>query len=187
MGYTYSFEKAKREEMLKGRCHFKEIIGDINNKCFLMKMVACPREQIDPDVVAYFKKHPDGSVVVTRETVSSALSVLVDLDKRVFAMPFKMGLTSIRLKAYHEDRGYCEDKPKERGYESGYEYFGPCKENVDILKEVEKIYGYRHYHYGFPWEQNPCGSKYVQDCLRTVLADMDADKDGEYVYIFSWI
>lgn len=214
MGDSYGFSKVSRKEFLSGKSRFimdKEgwciedynpeyidIVSDLDREDFLYSLVK-PKdghlESLDKELADFikntYKPQEEQAIVVTLESVQHALDVLTELDKKVASMPFKKGETCDMYKKYLEkDKwGYVEDKPEDPDWPNGPEkvYVGPCKENVDIYKEVEKVYGGRAYHYGFPWEGWKNGASYLIECLNDVLEEMTAPDADEYVFLFTWI
>lgn len=208
-----SDERLERTEI------WKEISGDMDSDDFLYSVLGLnkrplkyPNDKELEDYVANKHKIDETQCIpVTREMIESALRVFEELDKKVFSMPYrkdtenklKTDCAGICMKRFcpTEDGIYVEDKVPRYDWEKKdeYVYYGVCKENVNIVKEVEKIYGHRYYHYIFPWDYNgnECywkGSEDIQSSLKNVLKDMDMlkvldgkEKLNEYVYVFDWI
>ena len=172
----------------------------MNDEDFLCSLVRPPEgfEDGDPELAASlrgsFDVKNEQCFVVTRDSVRKALDVFVKLDERVSSMPFtrdgeadrclKSTLANCpadRMPKYIED---CADNPL-------YCYYGDSRENVEIYKEVEKVYGGRAYHYSFPWEDRtrvygPKGAADIISALEEVLHEMDAEDAADYVFLFTW-
>ena len=58
-------------------------------------------------------------------------------------------------------------------------FYGWCKEAVDIVKAVFEVYGYREYHYTYPWQIGfDKGSEHVLSTLEAALESVENDPDG---------
>lgn len=220
MGDTYGFSKVKREVFLNGESRFvldssgicieednpkyKEIVGDLDREDFLYRLVRPAKgfSNSDPILSEFLKTKFDESeeqcFVVTRESVGKAISVLEDLDRKVFSMPFKKPKDDEEMAAgivdkstfesYGTGKEYVEDVSRKMYKGNERCFVGTCKENVDILKEVEKVYGHRYYHYNFPWDSHEydLGANNIITALKKVIAEMDSTDEG-YVFLFTWI
>lgn len=197
---------------------FKTISGNMDRDDFLYSVLGLDKRPLrypgDKELEDYVENSNQiderQCIPVSREMIESALKVFEELDKKVYSMPYKKDVENklktdcagicMRKFCPTEEDIYVEDKIPMYDWEKvdEYVYFGVCKENVDILKEVEKIYGFRYYHYIFPWDYNgnECywkGSEDIQSSLKNVLNDMDSLKEiggeeklNEYVYVFDW-
>lgn len=212
MGDTYSFCKVRKDKFMSGKSRFImdpdgfciedynpdyiDIAGDLDREDFLYSLVK-PRnlKSLDPELVDFlmksYKPDEEQAIVITRESVQHALDVLSDLDRRVKSMPCdKSCEADVIYKQYLEPGawGYIEDRPKEKYDTNERVYVSSCKENVDIYKEVEKVYHHRTYHYGFPWcKSYDIGSSYLIECLTEVAKEMDNPDNKDFVFLFTWI
>ena len=214
MGDTYGFSKVRRKEFLSGKSRFImdecgcvddyspgyiNIVGDLDREDFLYRLVKPDPsylDGLDTELANFiknvYKSEDEQAIVVTKESVQHAIDVLTELDKKVASMPHKKGEATEIYKRFLENGkwGYVEDKPRDPNdpHEPEKVYVGSCKENVDIYKEVEKVYRHRAYHYGFPWEDGwRQGATYIIECLTSVLDEMTAPDANEYVFLFDWI
>ena len=212
MGDTYSFCKVRKDKFMSGKSRFVmdpdgfciddynpdyiDIVGDLDREDFLYSLVKPNNlESLAPELVDFIRKSykPDEeqAIVITRESVQHAIDVLSDLDRRVRSMPCdKSCEAEVIYKQYLEPGvwGYIEDRPKEKYDTNERVYVSSCKENVDIYKEVEKVYRHRTYHYGFPWDKSPdFGSSYLIECLTDVAKEMDNPDNKDFVCLFTWI
>jgi hypothetical protein len=174
-----------------------DIVGDLDREDFLYSLVKPNAGEIegkDADIANYIKNaysDDEQAMVVTLESVNRAIEVLVNLDKKVASMPCDKESEADEIYKQYLEPGswkYVEDKPLDP--DSPYEkvYVSSCKENVDIYKEVEKVYGGRAYHYIFPWDKgrNP-GASYIIKALMTVKNEMTKPENKDYVFLFTWI
>ena len=182
---------------------YETIIGELDREDFLYSLVKPTEGWLDKledkELAEYirtkFKPEDEQAIVVTQESVQHAIDVLTELDKRVASMPCdksEKGETTDMYKQYLEpDKwGYVEDKSKDPDdpYDTDKVYVSSCKENVDIYKEVEKVYHHRTYHYGFPWNKGwRFGASYVIECLMDVMKEMKNPENKDYVFLFDWI
>ncbi len=215
MGDTYGFCKVRRKVFLSGKSRFImgsdgldivddnpnyiDIVGDLDREDYLYRLVKPKDGEIeckDAELANYIKNaypRDEQAIVVTLESVNRAIEVLVNLDKKVASMPCdKKSEANVIYKDYLEPYGtwkYVEDKPRDPEDPWEKVYVSSCKENVDIYKEVEKVYGHRTYHYGFPWRNkgwNP-GASYIIEALMTVKNEMEKPENKDYVFLFTWI
>ena len=213
MGDTYGFSKVRRDVFLSGQSRFIrdsdglciegynpdyiDIVGDLDREDFLYSLVEPKAREIackDASLANYIKNaysDDEQAMVVTLESVNRAIEVLVNLDKKVASMPCdKKSEADEIYKQYLEPDTwkYVEDKPRDP--EDSWEkvYVSSCKENVDIYKEVEKVYGFRTYHYGFPWKKGwRPGASYIIEALMAVKNEMTKPDNKDYVFLFTWI
>lgn len=215
MGDTYGFCKVRRDAFLSGKSRFArdsddvfiegynpdyiDIVGDLDREDFLYRLVK-PKdgeiERKDAELASYLKNsYSEGeeqAIVVTPESVNRAIEVLVNLDKKVGSMPCdRESEADVVAKRFCEPGAweYVEDKPPDPDCPTiEYVYVSSCKENVDIYKEVEKVYGDRAYHYVFPWGKGwyP-GASYIIEALMTVKNEMSNPENKDYVFLFTWI
>ena len=174
-----------------------DIVGDLDREDFLYSLVKPKDGEIagkDAELANYLKNyHSDDeqAIAVTLESVNRAIEVLVNLDKKVESMPCdKKSEVNEMPKQFLEpgEWKYVEDKPLDSDIPYEKVYVSSCKENVDIYKEVEKVYGSRAYHYGFPWNKgwNP-GASYIIEALMAVKNEMTNPENKDYVFLFTWI
>lgn len=216
MGDSYGFSKVRRDKFMNGKSRFImdssgwgvedynpdyiDIVGDLDREDFLYRLVKPNPGELDGDVelTNYLKNTyasmEEQAIVVTPESVKRALDVLVGLDKKVSQMPFdENGEAGVCMKQCYmpvKGKSDCfEDKPSEYEGQPPYLYFGSCKENIAIYKEVEKVYGSRAYHYVFPWEKSERrkGASYVIESLFRVVDEMTKPENKDYVFLFTWI
>ena len=185
-------------------------IGDwLDREDFLFSLLDLENESLlsEHDLAAKNSvgdKHPEmlqalDMRIVSKKMVEQALKILKELDKKVLSMPYDKAFDG----EYHcagiadgkindlSKYDYTEPCNSDKPWREDDLYYGPSKEFVDIIKEVEKVYGSRYYHYTFPWESNPefgdsVGSYDIQRYLLDVLADMDAVRENEFVHVFFW-
>ena len=216
MGDSYGFSKVSRKEFLSGRSRFIldsegwciedynpeyiDIVGDLDREDFLYRLVK-PKdgylESLDKELADFikntFKQHDEQAFVVTLESVQHALDVLTELDKKVASMPCDKECEATEVYLEHLNPKawkYIEEMPPDPNFPNDPKkvYVSSCKENVDIYKVVEKVYGGRAYHYGFPWCKGwSRGASYVIENLNGVLEEMTAPDADEYVFLFTWI
>lgn len=214
MGDTYGFCKVRRDVFLSGQSRFVtnswgdieeynteyiDIVGDLDREDYLYSLVKPNSGEIegkDAELANYIKNVHSGdeqAMVVTLESINRAIEVLVNLDKKVASMPCDKKSEADEIYKQYLKPGewkYVEDKPKDPNYPTEPEkvYVSSCKENVDIYKEVEKVYGFRTYHYGFPWDKGwKPGASYIIEALTTVLDEMTNPENKDYVFLFTWI
>ena len=213
MGNTYGFCKVRKDKFMSEKSRFImdsdlfvednpdyiDIVGDLDREDFLYSLVK-PKpgrlETLDPGLAEFVKNSYDPmeeqAIVVTRDSVQHAIDVLVDLDGRVAVMPCDKSCEAhVIYKRFLEpgEWNYVEDRPREKHEtdDDGYAYVSSCKDNVDIYKEVEKVYGHRAYHYGFPWKECPKpGASDIIECLNRVVYEMSRPDSEEYVFLFTW-
>ena len=213
MGDSYGFCKVRREVFLSGQSRFIsdsdglfiedynpdyiDIVGDLDREDFLYSLVKPKNGEIkrkDAELANYIKNaYPkdEQAMVVTLESVNRAIEILVDLDKKVASMPCDKHSDAVEIYKKYLEPGqwkYVEDKPRDP--EDSWEkvYVSSCKENVDIYKEVEKVYGFRTYHYGFPWKKGwRPGASYIIEALMSVKNEMEKPENKDYVFLFTWI
>lgn len=214
MGDTYGFCKVRRNVFLSGQSRFVmdsdglciedynpdyiDIVGDLDREDYLYRLVKPKDGEIegkDAELANYIKNaysDDEQAMVVTLESVNRAIEVLVNLDKKVASMPcdkeseaeeiYKQYLEPDDTWKYVEDKPFDPDIPYEKVYVSS------CKENVDIYKEVEKVYGGRAYHYGFPWNKGRLpGASYIIEALMAVKNEMTNPENKDYVFLFTWV
>lgn len=215
MGNTYGFCKVRKDKFMSGKSRFNRdssgfwiegdnpdysfIVDDLDREDFIYSLVK-PRngylDSLDPKLADFirnvYKSDDEQAIVVTKESVQHAIDVLTELDKKVASMPHKKGEAREVYKRFlkNGEWGYVEDKPRDPNdpHEPEKVYVGSCKENVDIYKEVEKIYRHRVYHYGFPWKDGwRPGASWLVDCLTDVANEMDNTSNKDYVFLFTWI
>lgn len=213
MGNTYGFCKVRKDKFMSGKSRFVmdsggfciedyntdyiDIVGDLDREDFLYRLVkpeAGEIERKDAELASYLKSAYHGedeqAIVVTPESVNGAIEVLADLDKKVGSMPCdRESEANLILKQFYEPGAwkYVEDKPLDPDFPEKV-YVSSCKENVDIYKEVEKVYGYRTYHYGFPWNKGwRPGASYIIEALMAVKNEMFDPRNKDYVFLFTWI
>lgn len=215
MGDTYGFCKVRRDAFLSGKSRFAwdsdgvfiagynpdyiDIVGDLDREDFLYRLVK-PKdgeiERKDAELASYLKnsypKDEEQAIVVTPESVNGAIEVLVNLDKKIGSMPCdRKSEANVMAKQFCEPGAwkYVEDKlPLDPDISYEEVYVSSCKENVDIYKEVEKVYGYRTYHYGFPWSKGwEPGASYIIEALMAVKNEMSDPQNKDYVFLFTWI
>lgn len=214
MGDAYGFCKVRRDAFLSGKSRFImdsdgvciegynpeyiDIVGDLDREDFLYRLVKPKDGEIeckDAELASYLKStYPKGeeqAIVVTLESVNRAIEVLVNLDKKVESMPCDKESEAVVIAKRFCEPGaweYVEDKPLDPDVPYEKVYVSSCKENVDIYKEVEKVYGDRTYHYGFPWNKgwNP-GASYIIKALMAVKNEMSNPQNKGYVFLFTWI
>ena len=172
-----------------------DIVGDLDREDYLYRLVKPKAGEIagkDAALANYIKNSysdDEQAMVVTLESVNRAIEVLVNLDKKVASMPCdKESEADVIAKQFLKPGTwkYVEDKPRDPEDPWEKVYVSSCKENVDIYKEVEKVYGLRAYHYGFPW-CNFKGSEHVLSTLHEVRKAMDNPENRDYVFLFTWI
>ena len=212
MGDTYSFCKVPRKVFLSGKSRFVRDeygfwtgemppefvnVGDEFDRYDLLYRMVKPNKgfsdsdtELSKFLSEKFNENDEQCIVVTKESVQDAIDKLEELDAKVRGMPFtkpkagKTGAaTSFRKFLKKGDYNYSEYRNGDSWEPDAY--FGDSKENVEILKLVESVYGSRYYKFGFPWEDNPYGDRDVVSGLRQVLKDMDYSGDG-MVYLFLW-
>ena len=116
--------------------------------------------------------------IVKPEQVQRAIDTLKALDAKIRSMPFKpigkkpenqrydyvLGVHSLgrqtieEYKKEHPDR-YVEPMGPEYGcgdYDNDV-YFGRSKEDVDIVREIVKVFKWKYHHYYFTWENDDDG------------------------------
>lgn len=214
MGDSYGFCKVRRDVLLSGQSRFVTnswgdieeynldyigIVEDLDREDYLYKLVKPKDGEIegkDAELANYIKtaySKDEQAMVVTLESVNRAIEVLVNLDKKVESMPCDKKSEAEEIYKQYLEQGvweYVEDKPKDPNYPTEPEkvYVSSCKENVDIYKEVEKVYGFRTYHYDFPWDKgwNP-GASYIIRALTAVKNEMANPENKDYVFLFTWI
>ena len=215
MGDSYGFCKVRRDAFLSGKSRFTrdsdgvfiedyspdyiDIVGDLDREDFLYRLVK-PKdgeiERKDAELASYLNSAYHGAdeqaIVVTPESVNRAIEVLVNLDKKVESMPCDRGSEAdVGYKRFLEPGTwkYVEDKPPDPDCPTIEKvYFSSCKENVDIYKEVEKVYGGRAYHYVFPWVKGLYpGASYIIEALMAVKNEMSNPENKDYVFLFTWI
>lgn len=212
MGDTYSFEKVKRENFLNGKSRFvmdkdgwciedynpdyHTVVCDLDREDFLYRLVKPADGFADGDreladfLKNKYKTDDEQAIVVTAESVSKALEVFKELDRKVASMPYDEDgeagecMKTVYLTSKDKPK-YVEDKPND----PEYLYYGSSKENVAIYKEVEKVYRHRAYHYCFPWEHSPyCkGASNIISALEEVLEEMTDPENEGYVFLFTWV
>lgn len=205
MGDTYSFCKVHRRVFLSGKSRFLRdeygFMGDDNpqyqylgheldREDYLFGLVKPKRGELRNDKeISDFVSHSfdrnEQDIVVTAASVGRAIDVLEELDKKVSTMPFdKKGRADRVWKEAIKkgEYGYVEDCADD----AEYAYVSSCKKNIEIYKEVEKVYGRRAYHYGFPWCKFK-GSVYALSTLHEVRKAMDNPENRDYVFLFTWI
>ena len=134
---------------------------------------------------------------MTAKSISNALEIFRALDRKVESMPYDdNGEAFVCLKSVYEEADkkerlkYVEDKPKDPKYPNypGYLYCGSSKNNVEVYKEVEKVYGDRAYHYHFPWKHPKYrkGAYNIISALEEVLKEMSDPDNADYVFLFTW-
>lgn len=211
MGDTYGFCKVRRDAFLSGKSRFImgsddfiedynpdyiDIVGDLDREDYLYRLVKPKDGEIeckDAELASYLKNaYPEDeqAIVVTPESVDRAIEVLVNLDKKVGAMPCdRKSEADVIDKQFCEPGAwaYEEDKPLDPDFPREEVYVSSCKENVDIYKEVEKVYGDRAYHYGFPWNKGRPGASYIIEALMAVKDEMVNPENKDYVFLFTWI
>lgn len=212
MGDTYGFCKVRRDVFLSGKSRFImdsddvciegynpdyiHIVGDLDREDFLYRLVkpkAGEIEREDAELASCLKTYSEDeqAIVVTLESVNGAIEVLADLDKKVGSMPCDMqSEAKVILKRFCEPGAwkYVEDKPLGPDPACEYVYVSSCKQNVDIYKKVEKVYGDRAYHYVFPWDKGRYpGASYIIEALTTVKNEMSNPENKDYVFLFTWI
>lgn len=213
MGDTYGFSKVRRDVFLSGQSRFImdssgfgieddnpdyiNIVGDLDREDFLYSLVKPKGGEIagkDAELANYIKNaysDEEQAMVVTLESVNRAIGVLVNLDKKVASMPCDKKSEADEIYKKYLKPGtweYVEDKPRDP--EDSWEkvYVSSCKENVDIYKEVEKVYRHRTYHYGFPWKKGwRPGASYIIEALMSVKNEMEKPENKDYVFLFTWI
>ena len=214
MGNSYGFCKVRRDVFLSGQSRFMrdsddlfiedynpeyiDIIGDLDREDYLYRLVKPKEGEIevkDAELANYIKNayysNDEQAMVVTLESVNRAIEVLVSLDKKVASMPCdKESEANVIGKQFLKpgEWKYVEDKPLTPNTSYEKVYVSSCKENVDIYKEVEKVYGGRTYHYIFPWDKggNP-GASYIIEDLMSVKNEMIKPENKDYVFLFTWI
>lgn len=214
MGNSYGFCKVRRDVFLSGKSRFImnsdddyvedynsnyiDIVGDLDRADYLYRLVKPKDGEIeckDAELASYLENaysKDDQAIVVTLESVNGAIEVLADLDKKVGTMPCdRESEAHVILKQFYKpsEWKYVEDKPLDPNFPTCEKvYVSSCKENVDIYKEVEKVYGYRTYHYGFPWAKGwRPGASYIIEALMAVKNEMSDPKNKDYVFLFTWI
>ena len=212
MGDTYSFCKVRKDKFMSGKSRFildhdgfciegynldySFIVDDLDREDFLYSLVKPDNlKSLDPELEDFIRKsykpNEEQAIVITRESVQHAIDVLSGLDERVKSMPCdKSCEADVIYKQYLEPGawGYIEDRPKEEYDTNERVYVSSCKENVDIYKEVEKVYRHRTYHYGFPWcKSYDIGSSYLIESLTEVAKEMDNPDNKDFVFLFAWI
>lgn len=214
MGDSYGFCKVRKDKFVSGKSRFIRdpsglwieddnpdysfIVNDLDREDFLYSLVKPENGYLDslddPELAGFikdvYKSDDEQAMVVTRKSVQHAIDVLTDLDRRVKSMPCdKKSEANVIHKRYLETGKwkYVEDRPND-GDGVARVYVSSCKENVDIYKEVEKVYRHRAYHYGFPWIQNGGeGASWLVDFLTDVVNEMDNPSNKDYVFLFTWI
>lgn len=214
MGNSYGFCKVRREVFLSGKSRFIrdsdglwiedynpdyiDIVGDLDREDYLYRLVKPNDGEIDgkdAELANYIKNaysDDEQAMVVTPESVNRAIEVLVNLDKKVASMPCDKKSEAEEIYKQYLKPGtwkYVEDKPKDPDDPWEKVYVSSCKENVDIYKEVEKVYGGRAYHYGFPWHNKGWrpGASYIIEALTAVKNEMTNPENKDYVFLFTWI
>ena len=219
MGDTYGFSKVSRDKLLSGVSRFtddvdefnyndyKEVCGDLDREDFLSSLLKCTIKDFvcdgDAELQTYIRTKYDyrneQALPVTRNRVAEALKALKELDKKVYAMPFKKpnerqsAADVIEKIIFDKKSGYYEDVPPDNEAEKRWPhvFWGLNRDNVAILKEVYRIYGHRYYHYVFPWDYKDSyfykGSQMIQSALKSLLDDMDSPESKGYVYLLTWI
>lgn len=150
---------------------------------------------------------------IIKPAVERAIKTLKELDAKVLSMcelikkpwpeyidwqTFGVALfdaTEESFEEFSKKYGYVEERPREE-YEKcstySHYFYGWCKEVVDVLKEVYKVYDTRYGHYTFPWEVRPdipwnrFGSVDMQENLQMLLDEMNADKENKFVFFLYW-
>lgn len=214
MGDTYGFCKVRKDKFMSGKSRFildpdgfciedynpdyLSIVDDLDREDFLYSLVKPKNgylDALDPKLADFiknvYKSEDEQAIIVTRESVQHAIDVLTDLDRRVKSMPCdKKSAAEVIYKKYLKpgEWKYVEDRPNGNHDDWDRVYVSSCKENVDIYKEVEKVYKHRTYHYGFPWGLNRgSGASWLVDCLTDVANEMDNPGNKDYVFLFTWI
>lgn len=214
MGDSYGFCKVRRAVFLSGKSRFIrdsdglfiedynpdyiDIVGDLDREDYLYRLVKPKAGEIagkDAALANYIKNaysDDEQAMVVTLDSVNRAIEVLVNLDKKVASMPCdKESEVDVIAKQFLKPGvwEYVEDKPREPDDPWEKVYVSSCKENVDIYKEVEKVYGGRSYHYGFPWHNKGWrpGASYIIEALTAVMDEMTDPENKDYVFLFTWI
>ena len=213
MGDSYGFCKVRREVFLSGKSRFIrdsdgfciedynpeyiDIVGDLDREDYLYRLVK-PRDMEiaakDAELANYIKNaysDDEQAMVVTLESVNRAIEVLVNLDKKVESMPCDKKSEACEIYKQYLESGkwkYVEEKPRDAEDTWEKVYVSSCKENVDIYKEVEKVYGSRTYHYGFPWNKGwDPGASYIIKALMAVKNEMINSDNNDYLFLFTWI
>ena len=213
MGNSYGFCKVRRDAFLSGKSRFIwdsdspcfedynpdyiDIVGDLDREDYLYRLVKPKDGEIeckDAELASYLENvysKDEQAIVVTLESVNRAIEVLVNLDKKVESMPCdKESEADVIAKRFCEPGAweYVEDKPPDPDIPYEKVYVSSCKENVDIYKEVEKVYGHRAYHYVFPWVKGRYpGASYIIEALMAVKNEMSDPENKGYVFLFTWI
>ena len=213
MGNTYSFCKVRRDVFLSGKSRFImdsdglciedynpdyiDVAVGLDREDYLYRLVKPKNGEIegkDAELANYLKSaysDDEQAMVVTLESVNRAIEVLVNLDKKVASMPCDKKSEATEIYKQYLEPGtwkYVEDKPRDPEDPWEKVYVSSCKKNVEIYKEVEKVYGDRTYHYGFPWNKgwNP-GASYIIEALMDVKTEMTNPENKDYVFLFTWI
>lgn len=133
------------------------------------------------------------------------INLLTDLDDMIKTMPFDPAPVeeSYFLAGIVEDIIYNQLKKEkdfvpygymepcgpeyEMNEHSKHSYYGRNKNDVEIVKEVAKVFGWKYYHYRFPWQENPNGAKDIIDVLAKVRkAYSGLKKPDEYTLFIHW-
>ena len=213
MGDSYGFCKVRRNVFLSGKSRFImdsddlfiedynpdyiDIVGDLDREDYLYRLVKPNAGEIDgkdAELANYIKNaysNDEQAIVVTLESVNRAIETLVNLDKKVASMPCDKKSEADEIYKQYLEPGvwkYVEDKPLDLNFPDEKVYVSSCKENVDIYKEVEKVYGSRAYHYVFPWNKGwKPGASYIIEALTAVMDEMTDPENKDYVFLFTWI
>jgi hypothetical protein len=187
MGDTYLIEIADKSAIIEGKLEGRmTLVGDLDRAIYLRGLLDAeffPPCKIDP---AYGSQvcsdlfYDQQMYPITPEQLRHAIKVLEDLDAKVRSMPFDteavapgwepgafatiIGVTQLKdgetiedFRQCNPDIGYVEPCGPEYGIGGNQVYFGRNKRDVDILKEVVKVYKWKYYHYSFPWWRNSSG------------------------------
>ena len=135
-------------------------------------------------------------VPITREMVERGIKTLEALDAKVFSMPHQpwpeessTRFAGICYKNQAHEHACTELLQDTDPHDVGnYYFFGRDEQDIAIVKEVFKVYDHREWHYGYPWVNSRwgIGSYEARGVLKSVLDEMDADKDGEFTFLIQW-
>lgn len=146
---------------------------------------------------------------VSTEQIDGAIKTLRELDDKIGKMPFQpikkpkngpmfqsvLGVACLLKDELPEHAGFKYTEPA--GSEYGIEhlkfknvYFGRDKDDVNIVREVVKVYQWKYHHYGFPWYCTPgpddfSGAKHLIRTLESAKNEYNAlqDRQNQMLYL----
>jgi len=203
MGMTYRFSRANANALLEAKDtdgvfdaidYATDIADDLEREDFICEILGIGISESTDGIARKIATRQMNLLyecdisIVTKKMVERAIDILLALDKKVSSMPWDKTIASewcsgIIDATHNTINKYKYTEPCCENGSGNYVYYGPSKEFVDIVKEVEKIYGWREYHYGYPWKNAEfIGSRPVRTVLQNVLKAMKNASD-EFVFV----